>query len=71
LEKVKLQEHFLNEVRKNKIPVIVFTTKGFQMRGFITSFDNYTVAVQVEDKQNILYKAAISTIVSLKPISLL
>jgi len=54
----------------NKIPVTVFTINGVQMRGLIASFDQYTVAIQVENKQNILYKAAISTIVPLKPVSL-
>lgn len=70
LEKAKLQDYFLNQLRSNKIPVTVFTTKGVQIRGLITSFDQYTVALQVDNKQNILYKAAISTIAPLKPISL-
>jgi host factor-I protein len=70
LEKAKLQDYFLNQLRSNKIPVTVFTINGVQMRGLIASFDQYTVAIQVENKQNILYKAAISTIVPLKPVSL-
>ncbi|GEN33537.1 MULTISPECIES: RNA chaperone Hfq [Aneurinibacillus] len=70
MEKAKLQDYFLNQLRSNKIPVTVFTINGVQMRGLIASFDQYTVAIQVENKQNILYKAAISTIVPLKPVSL-
>ncbi|MEZ2661177.1 RNA chaperone Hfq [Aneurinibacillus aneurinilyticus] len=70
MEKAKLQEYFLNQLRTSKTPVTVFTTNGFQIRGIITSFDSYTVALQSENKQNILYKSAISTISPLKPVTL-
>lgn len=68
--KFNLQEAFLCKLRKEKMPVTVFMTNGFQQRGVITSFDGYTVLLFNEDKQYLLYKHAISTIVPMRTISL-
>ena len=63
-----LQDVFLNEVRREKIPVTVFLTNGFQQRGTVFSFDEYTVLLWFEGKQYLIYKHAISTIVPLKSV---
>lgn len=61
------QELLLNAVRKENIPVTIYLTSGFQIRGNIRAFDNYVIVVESDGKQQMLYKHAISTVVPLKP----
>lgn len=71
MEKTKnLQDIFLNRVRVDKLPVTVFLMNGFQLRGIIRAFDSFTVVLDSEGKQQMIYKHAISTIVPPKPVSL-
>ena len=65
-----LQNLFLNEIRKEHIPVTVFLVNGFQLRGIVTGFDSFMVAVDSEGKQQMVYKHAISTIVPARSIDL-
>ena len=65
-----LQEIFLTQARLERRPVTMFLMNGFQMRGFITGFDAFTVVLTSDGKQQIIYKHAISTIVPERPISL-
>ena len=58
-----LQEVFLTQARKQKIPVTLFLVNGFQLRGLITGFDCFVVVLDSEGRQQIIYKHAISTIV--------
>ena len=62
-KKATLQDVFLNELRREKIPVTVFLTNGFQQRGVVISFDGYTVMLLFEGKQYLIYKHAISTVI--------
>ena len=66
-----LQEIFLTQARKQNIPVTMFLMNGFQLRGNVTGFDCFTVVLNSDGKQQIIYKHAISTIVPLHPISLM
>lgn len=68
---MNLQDVFLNQARKEKIPVTVYITNGFQFKGMVRGFDSYIVILDTDGKQNLIYKHAISTITPLKPISLL
>ena len=43
---------------------------GFQMRGFVTAFDSFTVVLDCEGKQELIYKHAISTIIPARPLPL-
>jgi host factor-I protein len=63
-----LQDIFLNGARKNKIPVTVYLTNGFQIKGNVKGFDSFTVILDSEGKQMMIYKHAISTITPQKPI---
>ncbi len=58
-----IQDIFLNRARKDRILVTVFLVNGFQFKGFVKSFDNYVVVLDVEGRQRLVYKHAISTIV--------
>ena len=65
---VNYQDHLLSAVRKENMPVTIYLTNGFQIRGLIRNFDAYVVLVESEGKQQMVYKHAISTIVPLKTI---
>ncbi|MFB5660482.1 RNA chaperone Hfq [Alteribacillus sp. HJP-4] len=58
---VNIQDQFLNTLRKEKIPVTVFLLNGFQLRGHVKAFDNFTVVLDSDGKQQLVYKHAIST----------
>lgn len=68
---INLQDIFLNQARKEKIAVTIYITNGFQFKGYVKGFDNYTVILDSEGRQNLIYKHAISTITPAKPISIL
>jgi host factor-I protein len=59
---VNLQDSFLNQVRKDSIQTTVYLINGFQLRGHVKGFDNFTVILESEGKQMLIYKHAISTI---------
>ena len=58
---VNIQDNFLNQIRKENIPVVVYLMNGFQIRGFVKGFDNFTVVIESEGKQQLIYKHAVST----------
>lgn len=65
-----LQELFLTRARKQATPLTVFLVNGFQMRGVITGFDSFTVVLESDGRQQMIYKHAISTIVPVQPLDL-
>ena len=65
-----LQDVFLNQVRREKMGVTMFLMNGFQMHGVVKGFDGFTVVLDTEGKQQLIYKHAISTIVPARPINL-
>ena len=65
-----LQDIFLTQVRRERKSVTMFLMNGFQMRGYVTGFDAFTVVLSSDGKQQVVYKHAISTIVPECPISL-
>ncbi|MGM8365064.1 RNA chaperone Hfq [Virgibacillus sp. W0181] len=67
---VNIQDQYLNQLRKQHVPVTVFLTNGFQLRGIIKAFDNFTVLLESDGKQQLLYKHAISTFAPVKNISI-
>lgn len=65
---INLQDGFLNQVRKDNIPVTIYLVNGFQLKGVVKGFDNFTVVLEVEGKQQMVYKHAISTIMPARPV---
>ncbi|MFO7273247.1 MAG: RNA chaperone Hfq [Symbiobacteriaceae bacterium] len=57
-----LQDGFLNLLRRESIPVTVYLVNGYQMKGHIRGFDNFTVALEADGKLHLVYKHALSTI---------
>lgn len=64
-----LQEIFLTQLRRERRPVTVFLMNGFQMRGYVTGFDAFSVVLTSDGKQMFVYKHAISTITPERPVS--
>nr|WP_295972460.1 RNA chaperone Hfq [uncultured Bacillus sp.] len=60
-QSVNIQDQVLNQLRKDGTNVTVFLLNGFQIRGQIKGFDNFTVLFETEGKQQLVYKHAIST----------
>ncbi|MBW6409536.1 RNA chaperone Hfq [Clostridium weizhouense] len=63
-----LQDIFLNGARKNKIPVVIYLSNGFQLKGFVKGFDSFTVILDSDGNQMLIYKHAITTVTPAKPI---
>jgi len=66
-----LQDFFLNQVRKDNTGVTIFLVNGFQIKGFVRGFDSFTVVMDVDGKQQMVYKHAISTIMPNKPVNIM
>jgi host factor-I protein len=64
-----LQDNYLNQLRKDKIPVVVYLTNGVRLKGIIKGFDNFVILLK-ENTQSLIYKHAISTIVPEKDIDI-
>ena len=58
-----LQDLFLLSARRSRVSVTIFLVNGFQMRGIVRGFDSFTVVLETDGKQQLIYKHAISTLV--------
>ena len=67
---VNLQDIFLNQMRKEKIPVTMYLVNGARITGTIKGFDNFVILMKQENQQ-LVYKHAISTIIPERPLDLL
>ena len=65
-----LQEIFLTQLRRERRPVTMFLMNGFQMRGYVTGFDAFSVVLTSDGKLMFVYKHAISTITPERPVPL-
>lgn len=65
-----LQDGFLNQCRKENIPVTIYLVNGYQLKGHIKGFDNFTVVLENEGKQQLVYKHALSTIMPMRNVNL-
>ncbi len=70
MKNLNLQDIFLNQIRKDGTPVTIFLLNGFQIKGFVRGFDNFTVVLDSDNKQQLIYKHAISTVSPLRPVNL-
>jgi len=64
-----LQDAFLNQLRKEKVPLTIFLMNGVRLKGILKSFDNFVVLLK-DTSQQLIYKHAISTIVPERDIKL-
>lgn len=63
-----LQDAFLNEVRKQKIPLTIFLVNGVKLNGNVSWFDNFCVLLRRDGISQLVYKHAISTIMPGGPV---
>ncbi|GEA15319.1 MAG: host factor-I protein [Moorella sp. (in: firmicutes)] len=66
-----LQDLFLNVLRRDNTPVTIYLVNGFQLKGIVRGFDNFTVVLDSDGKQQMIYKHAISTITPFRPVNLM
>jgi len=67
---INLQDTFLNQARKENMLTTVFLVNGYQIKGVVRSFDNFTLLLEVEGKQQLVYKHAVSTIIPMRNINM-
>jgi host factor-I protein len=66
----KLQEVFLNYVRRGRIPLTVFLVNGIRLQGILTWFDNFSLLLKWDAHSQLVYKHSISTIMPAEPVRL-
>ncbi len=57
-----LQDSYLNTLRKEKMPVVIYLTNGVRLKGVVKAFDSFVILIK-ETSQQMIYKHAVSTIV--------
>ena len=60
---INLQDTFLNRARQDRVPLTVFLTNGFQLRGVVRGFDTFVILFDCDGTQEMIYKHAISTVI--------
>ena len=66
----RLQDIFLNNIRKEKIAVTIFLINGVKLQGIITWFDNFSILLRREGHSQLVYKHSVSTILPAIPLKL-
>lgn len=64
---LSLQDHFLNSLRRAKLPVTIFLVKGVKLQGVVTWFDAFSLLLRREGAAQLVYKHSISTIMPAEP----
>lgn len=62
-----IQEAFLNNARKEKIFLTIYLMSGVKLSGRIKSFDKYSVILETNNQEQLIFKHAISTVVVSRP----
>jgi host factor-I protein len=62
-----IQESFLNNARKEKVFLTIYLMSGVKLSGRIKSFDKYSVILETNNQEQLIFKHAISTVVVGKP----
>lgn len=63
-----IQEAFLNNARKDKTFLTIYLMSGVKLSGRIKSFDKYSVVLEANNQEQLIFKHAISTVVVSKPV---
>ena len=58
-----IQDSFLNTARKEKAPITIYLLSGVKLTGRIRSFDKYSVVLDTNNQEQLIFKHAISTVV--------
>ena len=61
-----IQESFLNNARKEKGVVTIYVLSGVKLSGRIRSFDKYSLVLETNNQEQLIFKHAISTVVTVR-----
>jgi host factor-I protein len=59
-----LQKKILDEIKTNKKEIEIVLLKGVRIKGTIEWYDNYSIMIKSDGKQQVIYKSAVSTIIT-------
>jgi len=62
-----IQDSFLNNARKEKATITIYLLSGVKLTGRIRSFDKYSVVLETNNQEQLIFKHAISTVVTPRP----
>jgi host factor-I protein len=62
-----IQDSFLNNARKDKAVITIYLLSGVKLTGRIRSFDKYSVVLEANNQEQLIFKHAISTVVTSRP----
>jgi host factor-I protein len=65
---VPLQDAYLLAVKRENAPVTIYLRNGFQLRGYVRGFDNFTIILEYDNKPHLVYKHAVSTVSPQAPV---
>ena len=64
---MNLQDAFLAQLRKDKTETVIYLVNGFQLKGIVTGYDNFTILLEnAEGKLQMVYKHAVTTVQPVK-----
>jgi len=66
---LNLQDTYLNQLRRDKTPVVIYLTNGVRLKGVLKGFDNFVILLK-DISQSLIYKHAVSTIVPERDVDL-
>ena len=58
-----IQDSFLNTARKERTSITIYLLSGVKLTGRIRSFDKYSVVLEANGQEQLIFKHAISTVV--------
>jgi len=59
-----IQDSFLNNARKDKVALTIYLMSGVKLSGRIKSFDKYSLVLETNNQEQLIFKHAISTVVT-------
>jgi host factor-I protein len=59
---VPLQDSYLLAIKRENALVTIYLRNGFQLRGHVRGFDNFTIILEYDNKPHLVYKHAVSTV---------
>jgi len=68
--KINVQDHFLNQVRREKVKIRAILTNGREIEGLIRSFDNYSCIIESDKDISLVYKHSIAVVCPAAPAKL-
>jgi host factor-I protein len=62
-----IQDSFLNNARKDKVVLTIYLMSGVKLSGRIKSFDKYSLVLETNNQEQLIFKHAVSTVVTQRP----